>query len=95
MKIFGIDTASAATLDSSLAAAGHKTTVVGATGSGLGWLLSSEFGVAIGILAAIAGLATNFYFSRKRDKREAAEHELRMRELRAEIGQVEFQSGVC
>ena len=87
MKIVGFSFPSfeGAPIDATLATLGHKATVAGATGSGISWILSSQTGVAIGIIAALAGLVTNFYFSRKRDAREAEEHALRMEELRNEL----------
>jgi hypothetical protein len=66
-------------LDVTLATAGSKTTYAGAGISTVSWITSSEVGVFAGILIGVIGLAINFYFSRKRDAREQAEHELRMR----------------
>jgi hypothetical protein len=68
------------TLDASLAAAGSKATYAGAGTIGAGWLLSSEFGILVGIVIGVAGLVTNWYYSRKRDRREQLEHERRMRD---------------
>jgi hypothetical protein len=67
-------------LEATIAAAANKATYGGATTSVLGWMLSSEFGMVAGLVIAIAGLGTNWHFQRKRDKREQAEHEARMRD---------------
>lgn len=67
------------TLDASMAAAGSKATYTGAGAFSVGWLLSSEFGILVGIVIGVAGLLVNLYYSRKRDKREQAEHDRRMR----------------
>ncbi len=68
-----------------LAAIGSKATYTGAGATAVGWILSSQFGVLFGILLGVSGLLMNFYYSRKRDKREEAdaarreaEHQLRM-----------------
>jgi hypothetical protein len=66
------------TVDATLAAVGHKTAHAGAGTSVVGWLMSSEAGILIGILIGIAGLLMQWHYSRKRDKREEAEHQLRM-----------------
>jgi hypothetical protein len=66
-------------IEATIAAAASKTTYGGATTSVVGWLLSSEFGMVAGLLIAIAGLGTNWWFQRKRDRREQAEHERRMK----------------
>jgi hypothetical protein len=67
-------------IEASLAAAGTKATHFGATTSVVGWMLSSEFGMLVGLGIALAGLSISFYYQRKRDKREQAEHDKRMRD---------------
>jgi len=67
-----------ATLEASLAAAGSKATYTGASTSVVAWFLSSEFGVLFGILLGVAGLAVNWFYRHRQDKREQAEHEKRM-----------------
>lgn len=66
------------TADATLAAIGSKSTYAGVGTLSVGWFLSSEFGVLTGLVLGISGWLMNFYYSRKRDKREQAEHELRM-----------------
>lgn len=66
-------------MDQVMASLGGKTTQVGAGTSLLGWLTSSEFGVVAGIVIGVVGLSMQWWYSRKRDRREQAEHEARMR----------------
>ena len=66
------------TTDAAFAAIGHKTAQTGATTTLLGWVLSSEFGVLVGIVLGIAGLSIQFYYRRKQDRREEEEHRFRM-----------------
>lgn len=67
--------------DIAVAAIGSKATYVGAGGSVAGWALSSQFGVLAGVVLGIVGLAVNWYFRNRADKREDAEHRARMRDL--------------
>lgn len=57
---------------------GSKTTYTGAAGTTFSWIFSSEFGIAAGVLIGILGFALNWYYSRKRDQREQAVHEVLM-----------------
>jgi Na+/glutamate symporter len=70
--------------EAAAAAFGAKATQAGATTSVVSWLLSSEFGILIGVLIGLAGFGMNWYYSHKRDRREQAEHKARMKELRGE-----------
>lgn len=65
-------------VDVTLAAAGSKATYAGAGTFSLGWFLSSEFGILVGLVIGVGGLLVNWYYSRKRDRREQAEHDLKM-----------------
>ena len=65
-------------IDATLAAIGHKTAQTGAITTLGGWVLSSEFGVLVGVVLGIAGLSIQWYYRRKQDQREQAEHERRM-----------------
>ena len=69
---------SSQTIDGTLAAAGWNTTKVGAAATGVGWLLSSQGASFVGICGILIGLGLQWYFGRRRDKREQAEHERRM-----------------
>lgn len=68
-----------ATFDATMAAAGSKVTYGGATTSIVGWMLSSEFGILVGVVLGVAGFFVNWYYRHKEDKRRQAEHEHRMR----------------
>jgi MFS superfamily sulfate permease-like transporter len=74
-----LDIPAQSTVDATLATVGTKATYTGAGTFTVGWLLSSEFGILVGIVIGVAGLAMQFYYSRKKDKREQAEHEQKMR----------------
>lgn len=65
--------------DATIAAAGSKATYTGAGASVIGWLTSSEAGVVFGIVLGVCGLLVNWYYKRKQDLRDQAEHELRMK----------------
>ena len=76
----GMQEAHQATVDAAIAAVGSKATYGGAATSVLGWLFSSQFSVVVGILIGIAGLAVNWYYRAKQDRREQAAHDKRMAE---------------
>lgn len=61
-----------------LADAGHRTAQAGGGITIVSWLTSSQGGVAIGILIGVIGLVIQWYYRRKQDQREEAEHQLRM-----------------
>ena len=67
------------TLDTVLASAGSKATQAGAGTSLVSFILSSEFGVLVGIMIGFAGLLFQWYFNRRRDLREQEAHEALMR----------------
>jgi hypothetical protein len=67
-------------LDATLAGLGSKATQAGAGTSIVGWALSSEAAVLVGITVGVVGLAVQWWYQRKRDKREQAEHERRMKD---------------
>lgn len=73
-------------IDATMAAAGTKATYTGGVTTLAGWLLSSEFGILIGVILGVAGFIVQVYYSRKRDKREAARHEHEMAEFRRRMG---------
>lgn len=47
-------------------------------------LTLTDIGIIIGIVTALLTFCLNTYFLRRKDKREAEEHEARMRNLQAE-----------
>lgn len=62
------------TVDASISAIASKATYGGASTSVVSWFLSSEFGMVMGILIGLTGLAVNWYYKHKEDKRREAEH---------------------
>jgi len=66
------------THEAAMAAFGSKVTYTGASTSLLAWVLSSQFGVLIGVLIGVSGLCVNWYYKHKQDRREEAEHKKRM-----------------
>lgn len=79
MKERAVQQETQATVDATLATVGSKATYTGASASVLGWMFSSEFGVLFGLFLGLAGLAVNWYYRAKEDKRQQLEHERRMR----------------
>lgn len=64
-----------------------KATYAGGALSAVGGIaLSSETIALIGLVLALLGWVTQVYFSVRRDRREAEEHDLRVLELRSRIG---------
>lgn len=64
-----------------LTAASPKVTLAGAGTGFFGWLLSNQSVGLLGVVIALCGLLMQWYFNRKRDRRETLEHEARMRKL--------------
>ena len=69
-------------IDITIAAAGSKTTYIGAGVTGLGWFLSNEFFGLVGVLIGVIGLTVNIYFKHHANRRAKIEHELRVERLR-------------
>lgn len=67
-----------ATFETTMAAAGSKATYTGASTTVFAWVLSSEFGIFLGILLGLGGFIVNWYYKHKQDKREEIEHARRM-----------------
>ncbi|MFI8608510.1 holin [Pseudomonas sp. NPDC077649] len=68
------------------AAAANKVTQAGAVAGVLGWLAQINWIGLSGVLIAVLGLAVNFYFQHRRDKREQAESVARIEALREQCG---------
>lgn len=66
------------TVDATVAAISSKVTYTGAGASILGWLMSSQAGILIGIMLGIAGFVVNWYYRAKEDRRQQTEHDRRM-----------------
>jgi hypothetical protein len=72
------------TVDAAIASVGSKATYAG-SGTAIGsWFLSSEFGVLAGIVIGLIGVAVNFVFKRREDRRLQIEHEMRVESYRRE-----------
>jgi hypothetical protein len=69
---------SSQTIDSTLATVGWNTTKVGAGTTIFGFLTSSQGAALIGVCGVIGGLLIQWYYRRRQDRREQAEHERRM-----------------
>lgn len=65
-------------VDATLAMAGHRTAQAGSLSAFFGWATTSNAGVVVGMVGVIVGLLIQWYYNRKRDKREMAEHKLKM-----------------
>lgn len=59
--------------------AGKAATYGGGASAFFFGLTASEFAAVSGVVVAVTGLIVQWYFNRRRDRREAAEHEMRMR----------------
>ena len=64
--------------ETAMAAVGSKATYTGASTSVLAWMLSSEFGILVGVLLGFGGFILSWYYQHKKDKREEIEHARRM-----------------
>lgn len=67
-------------IESAVIATANKGTLVSSGTTVVGWLLSSEAGVVIGIIGVVVGLALQAIFGLRRDRRDAAAHRADMRE---------------
>lgn len=68
------------------ASVANKATFGGAAAGFLGWLAQVNWIGLAGVLIALAGLAFNYYFQHRRDKREQAESVARIEALRERCG---------
>ncbi len=66
------------TMEAAVSAAASKSTYAGAGTSVMGWMMSSEFTILIGLLVAVGGFLVNWYYKAKEDKRRQVEHDRRM-----------------
>lgn len=60
-----------------------RVTTGGASAAALGWVLSNEVLGVIGVLIALAGWLTTWYYRRRDDKRAEQLHRVKMRRLQA------------
>lgn len=68
--------------EATAAAIASKATQAGAGAAVFGGLTANEFAAFGGLIVAVLGLLVQAYFKRRADARHAAEHELRMANLR-------------
>lgn len=64
-------------------AAGKVGTYGGGASALIFGLSASEFAALVGAVAALAGFVVQWYFNRRRDRREQAEHEARLRQYQS------------
>lgn len=67
-----------ANIEATVAAAANKLTGAGSAVTVLSWFNSSNFGMWVGIAIGVIGLAVNFYYKRRSDRRSAEAHRLYM-----------------
>lgn len=79
-------------LDATLAAVGSKATQAGAGTAVVGWAVSSEFGILVGIVIGIAGLAVNIYYRHRQDRREQIEDKRKEIEHQRRMAEIELMS---
>ena len=60
-----------------------RVTTGGASAAALGWVLSNEVLGVIGVLIALAGWLTTWYYRRRDDRRAEQLHQAKMRRLQA------------
>ncbi|MCZ4321450.1 holin [Pseudomonas anguilliseptica] len=68
------------------ASVANKFTFGGAATGFIGWLAQVNWIGLAGVLIALAGLAANYYFQHRRDKREQEESAARIQALREQCG---------
>jgi len=70
-------------LEAAAAAVASKTTYGGAAASFLGWLMSSEFTIVVGLVVAVGGFAVNWYYKAKANRRAEELFKARMERIKA------------
>lgn len=61
--------------------ASKTATAVGSIGAFSSWFASVDLGFWISVLIGVGGLAMNWYFARKKDKRDVIEHKAYLKSL--------------
>ena len=74
-------------IEASVAASASKLTYGGAATVGIGWLLSSEGAVLVGMIVGVAGFVVNFYYKHKEDRRQERAAQLNEELLRSKIAE--------
>lgn len=80
-------------LEALAASVSSKTTYAGAAAGLFGWLAQINWIGLSGVLIALIGLAVNFWFQYRRDRRESAEHRARIEALKARCESAINQTG--
>jgi len=70
--------------EATIAAFASKVTYAGGTTAAVGGLTANELAAIGGLIVAVVGLAVQWYYKRKADRREAELHAERLRGLRGE-----------
>lgn len=70
--------------EATIATVANKVTYAGGTTAVVGGMSANEWAALGGLVVAIVGLAVQWYYKRKADKRDAELHEARLRDLRHE-----------
>lgn len=76
-------------IESAVVAVANKGTLVSSGTTLVGWLVSSEGGVLIGIAGVILGLTLQAVFGWRRDRRDVVAHRAEMREREKRIALLE------
>ena len=72
--------------DATLITVGKVSTIVGGGTAFVGGLSANDIAALAGIVGLIVGLSMQWYFSRRKDRRETAEHDARMASYRRRKG---------
>lgn len=73
-----VEAASSAAHAAGIAALANKFGWGGTVTAVLGWVVSSEFGVFVGVLLGVAGFLVTWYYKRREDKRLQEIHQLKI-----------------
>lgn len=67
--------------DLTVSTAASKSAYAGAISMILGWLVSSNAAILLGMIVGVVGMYVNWYYKHKADKRMTREHDLRVARL--------------
>lgn len=74
-----VEAASSAAHAAGIAALANKFGWGGTVTAVLGWVVSSEFGVLVGVLLGVGGFLVTAYYKHREDKRKQEIHKLRIK----------------
>ncbi|AGU48830.1 hypothetical protein VAPA_1c17220 [Variovorax paradoxus B4] len=69
-------------VEAATAAVASKSTYAGAGSMIVGWMLSNEFVVLLGMVVGVAGLLINWYYKAKADRRSEQLYALRVERIK-------------